>query len=86
VFFGSGVNNGPKLVPVIGIKLINPEQYSVSYAPLLQQVIKIGQKFHNYQTEGVGDILIKPSDLGDQYENVLALFKSKTKFYAITNV
>jgi hypothetical protein len=86
VLFGSGVNNGPKLVPVIGIKLINPEQYSVSYAPLLQQVIKIGQKFHNYQTEGVGDILIKPSDLGDQYENVLALFKSKTKFYAITNV
>jgi hypothetical protein len=78
VLFGSGVNNGPKLVPVIGIKLINPEKYRASYAPLLQYVVKIGQKFHNYQTEGVGDILIKPSDLGDQYENVLELFKSKS--------
>jgi len=37
------------------------------------------QKFHNYQTEGVGDILIKPSDLGNQYDEVLALFKSKVK-------
>ncbi|MDO8997106.1 MAG: hypothetical protein Q7U77_10810 [Sediminibacterium sp.] len=80
VLYGSGVNNGPKLVPVIGIKLINPEQYHASYAPLLQYVVNIGQKFHNYQTEGVGDILIKPSDLGDQYENVLELFKSKVKF------
>lgn len=80
VLFGSGVNNGPKLVPVIGIKLFNPEKYRASYAPLLQYVVKIGQKFHNYQTEGVGDILIKPSDLGDQYENVLELFKSKVKF------
>lgn len=80
VLFGSGVNNGPKLVPVIGIKLINPEKYRASYAPLLQYVVKIGQKFHNYQTEGVGDILIKPSDLGEDYEKVLGIFKSKVKF------
>lgn len=86
VLFGSGVNNGPKLVPVIGIKLKNPEDYTANYAPLLQYVVKVGQKFHNYQTEGVGDILLRPSDLGDQYENVLALFKSKTKFTAIPNV
>jgi hypothetical protein len=86
VLFGSGVNNGPKLVPVIGIKLINPEQYRASYAPLLQYVVNIGQKFHNYQTEGVGDILLRPSDFGDQYENVLALFKSKVKFIATTNL
>lgn len=38
-----------------------------------------GQKFHNYQTEGVGDILLRPSDFGDQYDEVLALFKSKVK-------
>ena len=79
VLFGSGVNNGPKLVPVIGIKLINPEQYRASYAPLLQYVVNIGEKFHNYQTEGVGDILLRPSDFGDQYYEVLALFKSKVK-------
>lgn len=79
VLYGSGVNNGPKLVPVIGIKLINPEKYRAAYAPLLQYVVKVGQKFHNYQTEGVGDILLRPSDFGDQYENVLALFKSKCK-------
>ncbi|MBT9483796.1 hypothetical protein [Sediminibacterium sp.] len=80
VLFGSGVNNGPKLVPVIGIKLINPEQYRASYAPLLQYVVNIGQKFHNYQTEGVGDILIRPADLGDDYEKVVGIFKSKCKF------
>lgn len=79
VLFGSGVNNGPKLVPVIGIKLTNPEKYRASYAPLLQYVVNIGQKFHNYQTEGVGDILLRPSDFGNQYDEVLALFKSKVK-------
>jgi hypothetical protein len=86
VLFGSGVNNGPKLVPVIGIKLTNPEKYRTAYAPLLQYVVKVGQKFHNYQTEGVGDVLLRPSDFGNQYENVLALFKSKVKFIATTNL
>lgn len=86
VLFGSGVNNGPKLVPIIGIKLTNPEKYRTAYAPLLQYVVKVGQKFHNYQTEGVGDILLRPSDFGDQYDNVLALFKSKVKFIATTNL
>lgn len=80
VLFGLGVNNGPKLVPVIGIKLINPEKYRASYAPLLQYVVNIGPNFHNYQTEGVGDVLIKPSDLGEDYEKVLGIFKSKCKF------
>ncbi|MFN3301394.1 MAG: hypothetical protein ACK41Z_14530, partial [Sediminibacterium sp.] len=79
VLFGSGVNNGPKLVPVIGIKLTNPEKYRAAYAPLLQYAVNIGQKFHNYQTEGVGDILLRPSDFGNQYDEVLALFKSKVK-------
>jgi hypothetical protein len=30
--------------------------------------------------EGVGDILLRPSDFGDDYEKVLGLFKSKCKF------
>ncbi len=58
---------------------------STIYAPLLKYVVEFGQKFHNYQTEGVGDILLRPSDFGDQYEKVLALFKSKTKYIAIPN-
>lgn len=38
-----------------------------------------GPKLHNYQTEGVSDILLRPSDFGNQYDEVLALFKSKVK-------
>lgn len=80
VLSGSGVNNGPVLMPVIGIKLKNPEDYNqAAFAPLLKYVVEFGQKFHNYQTEGVGDILLRPSDFGDQYEQVVALFKSKVK-------
>ncbi|MBA4258936.1 MAG: hypothetical protein C0446_07215 [Chitinophaga sp.] len=52
-------------------------EVSASYAPLLQQVVKFGQKFHNYQTEGTGDILLRPSDFGDDYEKVLTLFKTR---------
>jgi hypothetical protein len=52
-------------------------EVSASYAPLLQQVVKFGQKFNNYQTEGAGDILLRPSDFGDQYEKVFALFKTR---------
>lgn len=74
---GSGTTNGPVQMPVLGIKLKYPEQYSASYAPLLQQVVKFGQKFNNYQTEGVGDILLRPSDFGDDYEKVLTLFKTR---------
>ncbi|HLD53046.1 MAG TPA: hypothetical protein VJA82_07075 [Sediminibacterium sp.] len=80
VLSGSGVNNGPVLMPVIGIKLKNPEEYNnAAYAPLLKYVVRFGQKFHNYQTEGVGDILLRPSDFGNQYAEVVALFKSKVK-------
>ncbi len=37
------------------------------------------EKGFYYEPAGIGDILLRPSDLGDQYDNVLALFKSKTK-------
>lgn len=80
VLYGSGVNNGPALMPVLGIKLINPKEYNAAaYAPLLQLVVKWGQKLNNYQTEGVGDILLRPSDFGDQYDKVKEIFKIKSK-------
>lgn len=77
--YGSPITNGPRLMPVLGIKLANPEEYNaVAYTPLLQRIVKIGQQFNNYQTEGVGDILINPADFGKNYETVLALFKEKS--------
>jgi len=80
VLSGSGINNGPVLMPVIGIKLKNPDHYNqAAFAPLLKYVVEFGQKFHNYQTEGVGDILRRPSDFGNQYAEVVTLFKSKVK-------
>lgn len=80
VLSGSGINKGPSLVPVLGIKLINPEEYNAAaYAPLLQRIVKAGQQLNNYQTEGVGDILLNPVDFGNDYEKVRALFKEKAK-------
>lgn len=80
VLQGSTTYSGPRLLPVLGIKLINPEAYNAAaYAPLLQRVVKMGQQFNNYQTEGVGDILLNPTDFGKNYETVLALFKEKSK-------
>ncbi|MDX5320680.1 MAG: hypothetical protein LPK45_06230 [Bacteroidota bacterium] len=68
VLYGSGVNNGPTLHPVLGIKLANPEEYNAAaFAPLLQKLVSLGQKLNNYQTEGVGDVLIIPEDFGKEY-------------------
>jgi hypothetical protein len=78
VFYGSTTTQTPVLVPVFGIKLRNPElQSKNAYSPLLQKLSGVAQKLNNYQTEGVGDILIKPSDLGKDYEKVKALFEEK---------
>jgi hypothetical protein len=90
VLQGSTIYNGQGLMPVLGIKLINPEEYNAAaYAPLLQRVVKMGQQLNNYQTEGVGDILLRPSDFGKKYETVLALFKEKSKssfsYYSLIN-
>ena len=89
VLFGSGVNNGPVLMPVLGIKLINPEDYNTAvYAPLLQRIVNWGQQFNNYQTEGVGDILLRPQDFGNEYEKVRNLIKEKSHtsfdYYSLT--
>ncbi len=90
VLQGSTAYSGPGLVPVLGIKLINPEEYNAAaYAPLLQRVVKIGQQLNNYQTDGVGDILLSPSDFGKKYDSVLTLFKEKSKssfsYHSVSN-
>jgi len=81
VLNGSGISYGPRLAPVLGIKLINPDEYNTAaYAPLLQRVVKLAQQLNNYQTEGVGDILLNPTDFGNKYEAVVTLFEQKCKF------
>jgi uncharacterized alpha/beta hydrolase family protein len=70
-------------MPVLGIKLIDPETYNAkAFVPLLRKLVNVGQKFNNYQTEGVGDILIRPEDLGTNYDQVKALFEQ----YASKNI
>ncbi len=90
VLAGSNTWTGPRLDPVLGIKLTNPEEYNAAaFAPLLQYVVSFGQKLHNYQTEGVGDLLLIPSDFGNEYEKVKTLIKemsqSNFKYYYSVN-
>jgi len=80
ILYGNTGITGPALVPVIGIKLINPEVYNTAaYTPLLQKLVSAGQKLNNFQTEGAGDILLVPSDFGKDYDRVITLFKERTK-------
>lgn len=80
VLYGSSVTNGPRTMPVLGIKLIDPETYNAkAFVPLLRKLVNLGQKFNNYQTEGVGDILIRPEDLGTNYDQVKAIFEQYTR-------
>lgn len=80
VLYGSSVTNGPRTMPVLGIKLIDPETYNAkAFVPLLRKLVNVGQKFNNYQTEGVGDILIRPEDLGTNYDQVKAIFEQYTR-------
>ena len=76
-------------MPVLGIKLIVPEDYNTAaHAPLLQRIVNWGQQFNNYQTEGVGDILLRPQDFGKEYEKVRNLIKEKSHtsfdYYSLT--
>ena len=80
VLYGSSVTNGPRTMPVLGIKLIDPETYNAkAFVPLLRKLVNVGQKSNNYQTEGVGDILIRPEDLGTNYDQVKAIFEQYTR-------
>ncbi len=74
----SGNNiGGPATVPVLGIKLRSPEKYAANYNPALQKLISLAGKLNNFQTEGVGDLLLNPAHFGQRYEEVKALIKLK---------
>lgn len=80
ILYGNSGRIGPRVVPVLGIKLINPETYNTAaFTPLLQKLVTAGQKVNNFQTEGAGDILLVPSDFGKDYDQVIALFKEHTQ-------
>jgi hypothetical protein len=72
--------NSPTLITVLGIKLTNPQKYNAAiYAPIFKNLATITQKLNNYQTEGLGDIILNSSDFGKDYKKVVALFKEQTK-------
>ncbi|HLP36308.1 hypothetical protein [Lacibacter sp.] len=74
----SGNNiGGPTTVPVLGIKLRYPEKYAANYNPALQKLVLLGGQLNNFQTDGVGDILLNPAHFGQRYEEVKALIESK---------
>ncbi len=71
--------NAPDLKPALGIKLTHPKKYNdLQVAPLFKKITTLTQSFNNYQTEGVGDIMLNPSDFGKDYDKVVALFKERT--------
>jgi hypothetical protein len=70
---------GPTVVPVLGIKLRSPEKYDATYNPALQKLVLAGRKFNNFQTEGVGDLILNPAHFAQRYEEVKALIESKSK-------
>ncbi|WP_407525689.1 hypothetical protein PDL71_04040 [Lacibacter sp. MH-610] len=76
----SGRNRVASSVPALGIKLKYPHDYNAAqFTPLFRKFIEFAQRFHNMQTEGVGDLLINPSDLGDDYTAVKELIIKKVK-------
>jgi hypothetical protein len=80
IIYGNSVTVSPSIRPVLGLKLINPENYNdQAYAPLLKKMVDAAQQLNNFQTEGVGDVLLLPEDFGKDYEKVKTLFKEKTK-------
>lgn len=71
---------GPVEMPVLGIKLRNPESLrQAHYSSLFRSILNFGARINNFQTNGAGDILIRPSDLGNQYQQVKELFYEKTR-------
>lgn len=82
----SGNNiGGPVAIPVLGIKLRSPEKYTDHYNPALKKLVLLGGKLNNFQTEGVGDLLLDPALFGQRYEEVKALMESKSKLHSQRN-
>ena len=70
---------GPIQEIVWGIRLRDAGKYQQQYAPLLQRYVQLAQPMSDFQTEGVGDILMSPSDFGKSYDSVKALFQKYAK-------
>ena len=76
----SGRNRVADQVAVIGIKLKYPHEYNAAqFTPVFRKFMQYAQQFYNKQTEGAGDILLNPSDFGDDYSKVKELMFKKTK-------
>ena len=75
---GNSQSTGPREKLVLGIKLKNPEEYrKTSYSPLLSKLAQVSQRLYNYQTDGVGDVIIDPASLGKKYEEIKSLILSR---------
>ena len=71
---------GPIEEIVWGVRLHDPNKLlQQQYAPLLQRYLQLAQPISNFQTEGVGDIIMAPSDFGKSYDVVKALFQKYAK-------
>jgi hypothetical protein len=80
VLYGNQIG-GPTTIPALGIKFRYPEKYAAMYNPTLQKLAGLASKLHNYQTEGVGDLLLNPADFGKRYEEVKTLMEAQIKLH-----
>ncbi len=62
----------PTTERVLAVGLRDPAKYSANYNPMLGALVRLGGKLYEAQTEGPADILINPTDFGDQYDAILA--------------
>lgn len=77
VLSGNSLLGAITTIPVLGIRLRNPDDYAKKYNPALQKLSSLTGKFNNFQTEGVGDILLNPADFGKRYTEVKKLMESR---------
>ena len=79
VLSGNGLIGAITTIPVLGIRLRNPDDYAKKYNPALQKLVSMTGKFNNFQTEGVGDIVLKLADFGKRYKEVITLIESRVQ-------
>ena len=76
VLAGSRLRNGPSTIPALGIRLKNPEAYNLAaFTPLMRKLVSLSQDLRNYETDGVGDLLLDPVDFGNDYDHVKSIIK-----------
>lgn len=76
ILSGNSLLGAITTIPVLGIKLRNPEDYARKYNPSLQKLFRLTGKFNNFQTEGVGDLLLNKADFGNHYNEVKTFIES----------